>query len=206
MTYVSKITYIYIYIYMHLLVIFLVMNHLKLFDQVLCPYKNNSWSFINFNSKQEEKKPSGPNCSRHSLNLVSSLIYSCMQFWYVTVIHKYWKFATFSNDLLAIFMFWFCPAFCSLGINICLVSAAFTSRPTCLPATDNFCFSYSMFIFHNLEFWLWSKNFANFAFNVTVVCKSCYPFKLTLDPNLWHLMNCSVKLTFSMWPLNTHNS
>jgi hypothetical protein len=113
---------------------------------------------------------------------------------------------TFSNDLLAIFMFWFYPAFCSLGVNICLVLSAFTSRPNSSPATDNFCFSYSMTIFHNLEFWLWSKNLANCASNVTVVCKSCYPFKLTSDPNLWHLMNCSVKLTFSKWPLNVYSN
>lgn len=160
-----------------------------------------------FNSKQEEKKKtSGPNCSWHSLNLVSFLISSCIQFWYVTVIPKYLNFAMFSNDLLAFFMFWFCPAFCSLGINVCLVLSVFTSKPNSLPATDNFCFSCSMFIFHNLKFWLWSKHFANCAFNVTVICKYCYPFKLISDPNLWHLMNCSVKLTFSMWPLNVYSS
>jgi hypothetical protein len=129
-----------------------------------------------------------------------------MQFWYVTVIPKYLNFATFSNDLLAIFMFWFCPAFCSLGVNVCLVLSAFSSRPNSLPANDYFCFSYSIFIFHNLEFWLWSKNSAKCAFNVTVVCKSCYTFKLTSDPNLWQLMNCSVKLTFSICPLNMYNS
>ena len=120
------------------------------------------------------------------VNLLQVLVTFGGQFWYVTFIPKYLNFATFSNDLLVIFMFWFCPAFCSLGINVRLVLSAFTSRPNSLPATDNLCSSNSMFIFHNLEFCLWSKNFAICAFNVTVVCKSCYPFKLTSDPNLWH--------------------
>jgi len=124
-----------------------------------------------------------------------------MQFWYVTVIPKNLNFATFSNDLLATFMFWFCPAFCSWGVNICLVLSGFTSRLNSLPATDNFCFSCSMFIFHNLEFWLWSKNFANCAFNVTVICKSCYPFKLTSDQiyGIWWIAVLNWRFQCGLW-------
>lgn len=137
---------------------------------------------------------------------MSFLISSCVQFLYVTVIPKYLNLATFFKWFISYPYVLILPSILFTRHQVCFVLSAFTSRPNSLPATNNFCFSYSMFIFHNLEFWLWGKNFANFALNVTVVCKSCYPFKLTSDQNLWHLMNCSVKLAFSMWPLNVYNS
>jgi hypothetical protein len=36
---------------------------------------------------------------------------SWMSFWFVSVVPKYWNVATFSNDSLAILIFWFCPEF-----------------------------------------------------------------------------------------------
>jgi hypothetical protein len=39
-----------------------------------------------------------------------------MQFWSVSVVPRYLKFATFSKDLFAIFMLWFCPIFRLAGI------------------------------------------------------------------------------------------
>jgi hypothetical protein len=43
--------------------------------------------------------------------LILLLISSWMTFWFVSVIPKYLNFATFSNDSLAILIFWFCPEF-----------------------------------------------------------------------------------------------
>jgi len=40
---------------------------------------------------------------------------------------KYLNFSTFSKDLLAAFIVWFYPAFCSLLINIHLVFSALMS-------------------------------------------------------------------------------
>jgi hypothetical protein len=40
------------------------------------------------------------------------------KFWFVTVIHKYLNRDTFWNDLLPIFMSWFCPAFWWRDSNI----------------------------------------------------------------------------------------
>jgi hypothetical protein len=39
------------------------------------------------------------------------LISSWMSFWFVSVVPKYLNFATFSNDSLAILIFWFCHEF-----------------------------------------------------------------------------------------------
>jgi hypothetical protein len=68
------------------------------------------------------------------------LISSWIKAWLVTVIHKYLNRATFSKDLLAIFIVWFYPIFWWWHSNICLVLSAFTSRPTSLVASSlSFC-------------------------------------------------------------------
>jgi hypothetical protein len=43
------------------------------------------------------------------------LISSWMSFWFFSVVTNYLNFAKFSNDSLAIFIFWFCPALHSDG-------------------------------------------------------------------------------------------
>jgi hypothetical protein len=45
-----------------------------------------------------------------------------MQFWFASVISKYVNFLTFLEDSLTVCIIWFCPVFCSLGINVYLVS------------------------------------------------------------------------------------
>jgi len=40
-----------------------------------------------------------------------------MKFWYFDIVPKYWKFATFSKDLLAFFILWSCSAFCCQDLN-----------------------------------------------------------------------------------------
>jgi hypothetical protein len=53
-----------------------------------------------------------------------------MSFWFVSVVPKYLNFATFSNNSLAILIFWFCSEFWWQDIIIYFVSSAFTFRPT----------------------------------------------------------------------------
>jgi hypothetical protein len=45
-----------------------------------------------------------------SLEVNVLLISSWMNFIFDTVVRKYLNFATFSKDLLAVFMLWYCPA------------------------------------------------------------------------------------------------
>jgi hypothetical protein len=71
----------------------------------------------------------------------SALNFLLNKFWFVTVVPKYLNCATFSNNILAIFMFWFCPAFWWRGSNIYsyLAFSAFTSGPTSLLASIRVC-------------------------------------------------------------------
>jgi hypothetical protein len=39
------------------------------------------------------------------------LVFSWIKFWFVIVILKYLNHATFSNDILSVFMLWFCLTF-----------------------------------------------------------------------------------------------
>jgi hypothetical protein len=58
---------------------------------------------------------------------------SYIQYWSVSVVHKYLNFATPSKDLFSIFMLCFCAAF--LGDNnIYFVFSGFSSNPTSLLA------------------------------------------------------------------------
>jgi hypothetical protein len=50
------------------------------------------------------------NNSKHP-RIYSAFDVSWMSFWFVSVVPKYLNFATFSNDSLAILIFWFCPEF-----------------------------------------------------------------------------------------------
>jgi hypothetical protein len=70
------------------------------------------------------------------------LISSCIKIWFVNVVHRYLSCDIFSKDLLAIFMSWFCPAFCWRDSNIYLVFSAFTSRPTSLLESIKVCAFY----------------------------------------------------------------
>jgi hypothetical protein len=58
------------------------------------------------------------------------LISSWIRIWFVIIVLKYLNCATFSNNLLAFFMSWFCPAFWWRDSNIYLVFSVITSRPT----------------------------------------------------------------------------
>jgi hypothetical protein len=60
----------------------------------------------------------------------SSLIFLTNQILIVTVIPEHLNFATFSNDLLAIFILCFCPAFWLEDTNMYQAFSVFTSRPT----------------------------------------------------------------------------
>jgi hypothetical protein len=74
------------------------------------------------------------------------LISAWIIFWFVTVVPKYLNCATFSKDLLAIFMSWICLTSWWRDSNIYLVLSAFTSRPTYLafekgsPLISSCCF------------------------------------------------------------------
>ena len=46
------------------------------------------------------------------------LISTWMLFWFVNVFTKYFNFATLSENLLPIFMLWFCPSFSSWDMNM----------------------------------------------------------------------------------------
>jgi hypothetical protein len=66
---------------------------------------------------------------------------------------KYGNCVTFSKDVLAAFMFWFCPAFWWWDINIYLVFSAFTSRPISLLASIRVTvIFYFSILLHVLEF------------------------------------------------------
>jgi hypothetical protein len=56
------------------------------------------------------------------------LLTSWKHFWFVTVIHKYWRFATVSNYVLATIKLWLCSTFWCR--EICLVFSAFISGRT----------------------------------------------------------------------------
>jgi hypothetical protein len=58
------------------------------------------------------------------------LISSRIPFWLVSDVPKYLNFATFSNNSLALFIFWFCPEFGRRHVIIYFVLSAFISRPT----------------------------------------------------------------------------
>jgi hypothetical protein len=62
--------------------------------------------FTFFDSRREDKT-SGLNGSKPRIQ--SPLNFLLNPFWFVTVVRKYLKGATFSKHLLAIFMSWFCP-------------------------------------------------------------------------------------------------
>jgi hypothetical protein len=55
------------------------------------------------------------------------LISSWVKIWFLTVVPKYLNYVTFSKDLLAFFMSWFCLAFWWRDSNTNLVFFAFTS-------------------------------------------------------------------------------
>jgi len=64
-------------------------------------------------------------------------------------IHKYPNFATFANDVFATVMLFHCPAIRSKDMRWSVVFAAFTSRPSSLPASKKA----SEFSFVVLKFW-----------------------------------------------------
>jgi hypothetical protein len=70
------------------------------------------------------------------------LICSWNKFVFVTVVPRYFNFATFSKCLLAIFMSWWCPAFWWRDSNTYLVCSVCTSRPiSSLASSRALCFS-----------------------------------------------------------------
>jgi hypothetical protein len=69
-----------------------------------------------------------------------------MSFWFISVVCKYFDFATLSNDSLASLIFWFCPEFRWRDIIIYFVFSAFISRPTSLLASKrDSVFSYGIY-------------------------------------------------------------
>ena len=69
-------------------------------------------------------------------NWVLILIFSRLQFSSFSVIVNYWNILVkFSRDLLAVFMFWFCPAFFQRDMNVYLSFLSVTLRPVSLPVT-----------------------------------------------------------------------
>jgi len=70
-----------------------------------------------------------------------------MEFLFIRVVPKYFVCSTLSEDLLSIFVLWFCPAFWSRDMTMYLVSTAFISNPISLLATTeaSFIYLYSMY-------------------------------------------------------------
>jgi hypothetical protein len=68
------------------------------------------------------------------------LISSRLKIWFFTIDPKYLNCATFSKDLLLMFMLQFCPAFWWWGNNTYLVFSVFIPRPTSLLASEFLCF------------------------------------------------------------------
>jgi hypothetical protein len=97
---------------------------------------------------QTTMKGFGLNCSKHFQNSVS-FNFLLNQIWFLTVVPKYLNCDTFSNDLFAIFMSWFCPAFWWWDSNIYLVFSALISRP--IPLLASIKVSMFFFIVSNLS-------------------------------------------------------
>jgi hypothetical protein len=118
----------------------LVCSYLSVRYQISHPYRTTGKSTVlnilifKFLRADEKTEGSALNGSKHYQNSISSLISSCIKFWFVTVVPKYFNCDTFSNDLFAIFMSRYWPAFWWRDNNIYLVSSTFISRPTSLLA------------------------------------------------------------------------
>jgi len=105
-------------------------SYLNVKGQVSFPYKNSRQNFM-FYLVNRTIENSGPNISRYSLYLFNVLLTSlCKEFWFVNVILKYLNFATFSKDLLPIFIVWLYPVFCWEDVNIFLFFSALISATT----------------------------------------------------------------------------
>jgi hypothetical protein len=92
-------------------------------------------------------KYSGLNGTKHYPSSIPSSIYSWIRFSFVIIVPKYLNCATFSNNLLPVFMSWFWPAFWWWDSNVYLVFYVFTSRPTYLLASIKVCvFFFMVFI------------------------------------------------------------
>jgi hypothetical protein len=88
------------------------------------------------------------------------VISSCMQFWYVSVIPKHMNCATFPKHLLPIFLFQLYHASCSHGMDFCLISLTFDSRPLALIAVNKsymFFFVFCMFLSNKLTS-VWTRS------------------------------------------------
>jgi hypothetical protein len=70
------------------------------------------------------------NCSRHSSKLIFCLISSCIQFWFIDAVPKYLKLVTFTYDLLATFLLWFC-CIVRFVVGVKAIIAIFCPRPKC---------------------------------------------------------------------------
>jgi hypothetical protein len=90
--------------------------------------------------RQQTKRRKVQNWMVASITWIQSPNFLLHQFWFVTVVPKYLNCATFSKDLLAIFMSWFCPAFWWQDSNIYLVFSAFTPRSADFGKYFHICF------------------------------------------------------------------
>jgi hypothetical protein len=95
-------------------------------------------------------KDFGLNNSKHSLNLIYSWFHhECHSD--VSVVPKYLNFATFSNDALAILIFWFCPEFGWRDIIIYFVFSAFIYITPLTASKRISAFSFMVFILSHKE-------------------------------------------------------